>query len=77
MAVSLSIAPTVTTSSALPGVPIWNEMAELPAAMNSEMPLRTISLAILLTLSSSDAVNSDRPGPPRLMLAARMLNSCR
>ena len=74
--VSLSRAPTVITSSADPGVPIWPLTALLPAAMNRATPDLTISLAILLTDSSSAEVHSITPIPPRLMLAALMLKSC-
>ena len=77
IAVFLSSAPTVMTSSALPGVPIWALNAEFPAAMKRAIPLRTISFAIRLVDSCSEAVHSDAPGPPKLMLAARMLNLCR
>ncbi len=45
MAVFLSSAPTVMTSSAEPGVPIWAEAKLFPAAISMVMPARTISLA--------------------------------
>ena len=63
-------------SSEEPGVPICAATPLFPAAMNNAMPDLTISLAILLTDSSSDEVHSISPNPPRLILAALMLNSC-
>ena len=76
MAVSLSSDPTVMTSSALPGVPIVAVPALFPAAMNRATPALIISFPIRLTDSSSAEVHSIGPGPPRLILAARILNSC-
>ena len=67
-------APTVIASSADPGVPICPDTAVFPAAINRAIPEAIISLAYLLTLSSSEEVHSIAPGPPRLILAALMLN---
>ncbi len=72
----LSKEPTVITSSALPGVPIVPGPALFPAAMNSAIPSAIIRLPIRLTDSSSEEVHSIAPGPPRLMLAARILKTC-
>ena len=72
----LSNEPTVMTSSALPGVPIVPGPALFPAAMKRAIPSAIILLPIRLTDSSSEEVHSIAPGPPKLMLAARILNSC-
>ena len=77
MAVFLSSAPTVMTSSAEPGVPICAVSAEFPAAINIAIPSLTISFAARFTLSSSLLVHSINPNPPRLILAERMLYSNR